>query len=193
MAEPRPDQWLFVEKVKGVEGAYKCSLCGEHYLENDLTRPIVLAHLIDVHDGDATLYFAEDEGDVEEDSDLMSFSGRNHCGERCPATESESSGAEICSSAPTGLSWFDDPRTKPTEEDVDAAVGRFFFAHLIPFSFANNPYFKEMVTAIQSGGRNLRVPTVGELRGALSEEDKKAIDRKKKAIARKRRLARQGF
>lgn len=85
-------------------------------------------------------------------------------------------------SAPTAMSW---PQRK--KEDVDEAVARWFFAHLMPFNVSRNPYFKEMIEELAKAERHYVTPSPRRLTSLLTDGEKSAIDKKKKAINRKRK------
>lgn len=53
------------------------------------------------------------------------------------------------------------------KEDVDKAVGRFFYGCGVSFIVARSPYFKEMVKATGSYGRGYRPPSYHSLRTKL--------------------------
>ena len=71
------------------------------------------------------------------------------------AIKGEDSSATLSDAISQPMAWL--------KEDVDKAVGRFFYGCGISFNVARSPYFKEMVNAVGSYGRGYKPPSFHSL------------------------------
>lgn len=202
-------EWKYIDIEEGSEHPYKCSLCSKTYFDFRFQRDVVRDHLVEAHYSAIGVAFYHDdnydyeaayscmdldecsdgrwEGPGDDDDNGLSDSEDVQEGEEQKEGDEDRSGvgnAENNStvSAPTAMSW---PQRK--KEDVDEAVARWFCAHLIPFNVSRNPYFKEMIEALTKAERHYVTPSPRRLKSLMTDEEKSAIDKKKKAINRKRK------
>jgi hypothetical protein len=206
-------EYKYIDIVEGSEHPYKCALCSKTYFEFRFETDVVRDHLLEAHysaigaafdhdddddcdyegavsrmdldacsdgrwegPGDSDDYGASDSEDVQEREEEKEGDGdRSGAG---------NAGIDAAASAPTAMSW---PERK--KEDVDEAVARWFYAHLIPFNVSRNPYFKEMIEALAKAERNYVTPSPSRLNSLLTDEQKNAILKRKKAMNKKRKIS----
>lgn len=185
---------------EGNKQYFKCSLCAKIYPSALSVRKEVKTHLIQDHYSAIGVVFAN-EDDAEEGGGAYRTNGRweghgesdsEDMQEGKEETEGDgdrsgvgNGGSDTAASAPTAMSW---PKTR--KEDADRALARWFYSNLIPFNVIRNPYFKEMIEAISNAGRTFVAPSLSNLESPLTDEEKAAIDKRKKAINQKRKRRR---
>lgn len=200
-------EWKYIDMVEGSEHPFRCALCSKTYYEFRFERDIVREHLLEAHYSAIGVAFDHDEDDDYNYEDADSRMDLDLCSDGqwegpgnsddLGASDSEdvqeqdekkegdgdrSGAGNAAASAATAMSW---PELK--KEDVDQAVARWFYAHLIPFNVVRNPFFKEMVEAINKAERHYVTPSPGRLESLLTDEEKAAIGKRKKAINKKRK------
>ena len=64
-----------------------------------------------------------------------------------------------------------------TKDDVNKAVGRFFYGCGIPFNCARSPYFQNMLAMVGKHGPSYKAPSSEQLRTSLLTKVKNHLEK----------------